>query len=50
MREFFEKLMSDDETQQKFTKYEMVVYGVLMPLGLVAVMVIAEWLESRAGL
>ena len=28
MREFFKKLMSDDENNMKFTKYEMVMYGI----------------------
>ena len=46
MKDFFEKLMSDDETCQKFTRYEVVVYGVLMPIGFVAVMAIAGWLEN----
>lgn len=46
MKDFFEKLMSDDETCQKFTKFEVVVYGLLMPMGLVAAMCVAEWLEK----
>ena len=46
MKDFFEKLMSDDETCQKFTRFEVVVYGVLMPIGLVAVMCVAGWLEK----
>lgn len=46
MKDFFEKLMSDDETCQKLTKYEMVVYGVLLPIGFVAVMAIAGWLDK----
>lgn len=46
MKDFFEKLMSDDETCQKFTRFEVVVYGVLMPIGLVAVMCVAGWLDK----
>ena len=46
MREFFEKLMSDDDNRHKFTKYEMVVYGRLVPVGLILFMGIAGWLES----
>jgi hypothetical protein len=46
MREFLKKLMSDDETNQEFTMYEKVVYGVLMPLGLIAIMTIAGWMEN----
>lgn len=44
MKDFFEKLMSEDETCQKFTKYEMVVYGILVPIGLVAIMGVAGWI------
>ena len=46
MKDFFEKLMSDDETCQKFTRYEVVVYGVLLPMGLVVAMCVAGWLEK----
>ena len=46
MREFFKKLMIDDENNMKFTKYELVVYGIVLPLGLVLLMGIAGWLET----
>lgn len=46
MKDFFEKLMGDDETCQKFTKFEVVVYGILAPMGLVTAMCLAEWLEK----
>ena len=46
MREFFKKLMSDDENNMKFTKYEMVMYGIVLPLELVLLMGIAGWLET----
>ncbi len=46
MKDFFEKLMSDDETCRKFTRFEVVVYGVLMPMGLVAAMCVAGWIEN----
>ena len=46
MREFFEKLMNDDENNMKFTKYEMVMYGIVLPLGLVMLMGIVGWLET----
>lgn len=46
MREFFKKLMSDDENNMKFTKYEMVMYGIVLPLGLMLLMGIAGWLET----
>ena len=46
MKEFFKKLMSDDENNMKFTKYEMVMYGIVLPLGLVLLMGIAGWLET----
>lgn len=47
MRDFFVKLMSDDETRQNYTKFELVVYGMLLPLGLVVIMAVAGWLEHR---
>lgn len=47
MKDFFEKLMNDDETGQKFTPKEMLIYGVLVPLGLFVIMAIAGWMESR---
>ena len=43
MREFFEKLMTDDENNMKFTKYEMVMYGIVLPLGLVLLIGIARF-------
>ena len=46
MKDFFKKLMSDDDNDKKFTKYEIIVYGVLVPVGLLLIMGIAEWLET----
>ena len=46
MRDFFEKLMSDDDNDQKFTKYEIVVYGILVPVGLMLIMGLAGWMET----
>lgn len=46
MKDFFEKLMSDDDNDKNFTKYEIVVYGILVPIGLVLIMGIAGWLET----
>ena len=46
MRDFFERLMTDDETQQKFTTKEVVVYGIVVPVVLVLIMGIAGWLET----
>ena len=46
MREFFKKLMSDDENNMKFTKYEMVMYGIVVPVVLVLIMGIAGWMET----
>ena len=46
MRDFFEKLMTDDETQQKFTTKEVVVYGIVVPVVLVIIMGIAGWMET----
>ena len=49
MREFFEKLMNDDENGQKFTVKEMVVYGFIVPLGLFVLMAIAGWMETSCA-
>ena len=46
MRDFFEKLMTDDETQQKFTTKEVVVYGIVVPVVLVLIMGIAGWMDT----
>ena len=46
MRDFFEKLMTDDETQQKFTTKKVVVYGIVVPVVLVLIMGIAGWMET----
>lgn len=49
MREFFEKLMNDDENDQKFTVKEMVVYGIFVPLGLFVLMCVAGWMETSCA-
>ena len=46
MREFFEKLMTDDESGQKFTIKEVVVYGIVVPVVFVIIMGIAGWMET----
>ena len=46
MKQFFEKLMSDDSDNKKFTKFEICVYGILSPAALVLIMGLAGWLES----
>jgi len=46
IKEFFEKFLSDDETKHQFSISEMVIYGVLFPLGFVAVMCLAGWIET----
>jgi len=49
MKKFFERLMTDEETGQKFTKREIWVYGVLVPLGFIALMAIAGWMETSCA-
>ena len=46
MKDFFKKLMSDNDNDKKFTKYEIIVYGILVPVGLVVIMGIAGWMET----
>lgn len=46
IKEFFSRFMSDDETKHQFSTSEKVIYGVLVPLGFVAVMCLAGWIET----
>lgn len=46
MKDFLEKLMTDDESGQKFTTKEVVVYGIVVPVVLVVIMGIAGWMET----
>lgn len=46
MKELIRNWMTDDETRKAFTRRELVVYGVIAPLVLVAVMCLAGWLET----
>lgn len=46
MKEFLKKLMSDNDNDKNFTKYEIMVYGILVPVGLMVIMGIAGWLET----
>ena len=46
MRDFFEKMMTDDESGHRFTTKEVVVYGIVVPVVLVLIMGIAGWMES----
>lgn len=46
IKEFFEKILSDDETKHQFTMREKVIYGVLVPLGFIAVMCLPGWIET----
>lgn len=46
INEFFKKFLSDDETKHQFSKSEKVIYGVLVPLGFVALMCLAGWIET----
>lgn len=48
MKDFIKKLMSDNDNDKNFTKYEIVVYGILMPIGFMLIMGIAGWLETRS--
>ena len=46
MRDFFERLMTDDESGQKFTTKEVVVYGIVVSVVLVLIMGIAGWMDT----
>lgn len=45
MKEFFEKLMTDDETQQKFTKKEVILYGIVMPAAFIGILFLTSLIE-----
>ena len=40
------KKILDDIKAENFTKQEMIIYGVIAPIVLVAVMALAGWMES----
>lgn len=48
MKEFFE-IMGKDIMKENFTRKEYVVYGVIAPLVLFAIMAFAGWLETIGG-
>ena len=39
-------MMEKDYQKENFTTQEMIVYGIIAPLALVAVMALAGWMES----
>lgn len=45
MKNFF-KMMEKDIQKEDFSKREIVLYGILGPLVLVAIMALAGWMES----
>lgn len=45
MKKFWQT-MEKDYQKEEFTKKEMVVYGILVPIGFVAIMLLAGWMES----
>ena len=45
MKKFWQT-MEKDYQKEEFTRKEMVVYGILVPVGFVAIMLIAGWMES----
>ena len=45
MKEFW-SMMEKDYRKENFTTQEMVVYGIIAPWVLVAVMALAGWMES----
>lgn len=45
MKEFFE-IMLKDINDEHFTRKELVIYGILTPIVLVALMALAGWLET----
>lgn len=48
MKEFLE-IMGKDIMKENFTRKEYVVYGVITPLILFAIMALAGWIETIGG-
>ena len=44
--EFLRRVLSDDETKHEFTNGEKIMYGVLVPIGLVLIMGVVGWMET----
>ena len=44
--EFLSRVMSDDETKHEFTNGEKIMYGVLIPIGLVLIMGVVGYMET----
>lgn len=47
--EKFINTMEKDVRKDNFTKKEMVVYGIIVPLALVLIMGLAGWIENSLG-
>ena len=45
MKDFF-NIMFEDMKQEGFTKKEVVIYGVVVPLALIATLGIVGWIEQ----
>ena len=46
MKNFIQRVLSDDTRDHHFTKFEKVLYGILVPTGFVLLLGIAGWLET----
>ena len=44
MKEFFDIMMKDIQ-EENFTRKEYVIYGIVAPLALIALMALGGWLE-----
>ena len=45
MKEFFE-IMKKDIMSENFTKREYIVYGILTPLGMIAIIGLVGWIDA----
>ena len=45
MKEFLDIMMKDIQ-EENFTRKEYIVYGIITPLSLIALMVVGGWLET----
>lgn len=47
LKQFVSQIISDDEKDHHFTTGEKILYGIIIPLALVAIMGIAGFLDSK---
>ena len=47
IKKLVEMFLQDEESGRRFTKFELVIYGILVPIVLVVIIGIAGWMETK---